>query len=100
MEENISLVALAKLFRRGVICKRKERALADEYIRRLNIKTYSRSVVVSSLSGGNQQKVVLAKWLLADPHIIIFDEPTRGIDVGPSATSTCSSASWRGRGKR
>jgi ABC-type sugar transport system ATPase subunit len=82
VEENISLVALGKLFRHGVIRKRTERTVADEYIRKLRIKAFSRAVVVSSLSGGNQQKVVLAKWLLAEPEIIIFDEPTRGIDVG------------------
>ncbi len=82
VEENISLVALGRLFRRGILHKGKERAVADEYMGRLRIKAYSRSVVVSSLSGGNQQKVVLAKWLLADPDVIILDEPTRGIDVG------------------
>ena len=48
----------------------------------MNIKTFSRAALVSSLSGGNQQKVVLAKWLLTDPDVVIFDEPTRGIDVG------------------
>ena len=82
VEENISLVALSKLFPSGVIRGQVERTVADDYMRRLRIKAFSRSVVVSSLSGGNQQKVVLAKWLLADPDIIIFDEPTRGIDVG------------------
>jgi ABC-type sugar transport system ATPase subunit len=82
VEENISLVALGRLFRHGVIRRATERAVADDYIRRLRIKAFSRSVVVSSLSGGNQQKVVLAKWLLNEPEIIIFDEPTRGIDVG------------------
>ncbi len=82
VEENISLVALGRLFKRGVIRRGVERAVADDYIRRLRIKAFSRSVVVSSLSGGNQQKVVLAKWLLNEPEIIIFDEPTRGIDVG------------------
>ena len=49
---------------------------------RLRIKTFSRDALVSSLSGGNQQKVVLAKWLMTTPDIIILDEPTRGIDVG------------------
>jgi ABC-type sugar transport system ATPase subunit len=82
VEENISLVALGKLFRGGVIRRGKERAVADDYMRRLRIKAASREALVASLSGGNQQKVVLAKWLLADPEIIILDEPTRGIDVG------------------
>jgi ABC-type sugar transport system ATPase subunit len=82
VEENICLVALGKLFRSGVIRRRTERTVADDFMRRLRVKAYSRAQVVSSLSGGNQQKVVLAKWLLADPEIIVFDEPTRGIDVG------------------
>ena len=82
VEENISLVALSRLFPRGVLARRKEAEVADDYIRRLRIKAFSRSAVVASLSGGNQQKVVLAKWLLNEPEIIVFDEPTRGIDVG------------------
>jgi ABC-type sugar transport system ATPase subunit len=82
VEENISLAALDRLSRFGVIGKRREHACADEYIQRMNIKTFSRTALVSSLSGGNQQKVVLAKWLLTDPDVVIFDEPTRGIDVG------------------
>jgi inositol transport system ATP-binding protein len=82
VEENISLVALSRLFPRGWLGRRKEGAVADDYMRRLRIKAFSRRAVVASLSGGNQQKVVLAKWLLAEPEIIVFDEPTRGIDVG------------------
>jgi ribose transport system ATP-binding protein/inositol transport system ATP-binding protein len=82
VEENISLAALDRVSRFGMIRKRREHACADEYIQRMNIKTFSRAALVSSLSGGNQQKVVLAKWLLTDPDVVIFDEPTRGIDVG------------------
>ena len=55
---------------------------ADEYIRELNIKTASQNTPVGSLSGGNQQKVILARWLLTHPDYLILDEPTRGIDVG------------------
>ena len=55
---------------------------ADEYIKALNIKTASIDTPVGSLSGGNQQKVILARWLLTHPKYLILDEPTRGIDVG------------------
>lgn len=61
---------------------KKEKSLVEDYRQKLNIKTPSIEQLVSNLSGGNQQKVVLAKWLLTDSKIIIFDEPTRGIDVG------------------
>lgn len=64
---------------------KKERKVVDEQIKRLTIKTHSREVCVNTLSGGNQQKVVLAKWLLGNPDIIIMDEPTRGIDIGAKA---------------
>ena len=57
-------------------------AFADEYITALNIKTASRETPIGSLSGGNQQKVILARWLLTHPDYLILDEPTRGIDVG------------------
>ena len=53
-----------------------------EYIKKLNIKTPSGDQIAGNLSGGNQQKIVIAKWLLNDPDVIILDEPTRGIDVG------------------
>src|SRR5208283_140556 len=66
----------------GIIQKSEERAWADDTIAMLRIKTFSRDALVSSLSGGNQQKVVLAKWLMTTPDVIILDEPTRGIDVG------------------
>ncbi|HAW15372.1 MAG: sugar ABC transporter ATP-binding protein [Clostridiales bacterium] len=57
-------------------------AFADEYIKLLNIKTASADTPIKSLSGGNQQKVILARWLLADPKYLLLDEPTRGIDIG------------------
>jgi ABC-type sugar transport system ATPase subunit len=80
--ENLTLVALSTLFPRGLVRRRREAPIADDFIQRLRIKTPSRDQIVSRLSGGNQQKVVLAKWLLTKPEIIIFDDPTRGIDVG------------------
>lgn len=80
--ENITLVALDKLFPKGLLRDRTEAKVADGYIEQLKIKTPNRRKQVSLLSGGNQQKVVLAKWLLMEPDIIILDEPTRGIDIG------------------
>ena len=66
----------------GLYNKGKARRASEEYIEKLNIKTPSADQIVGNLSGGNQQKIVIAKWLLNDPDIIILDEPTRGIDVG------------------
>jgi len=82
VEQNISLVSIDKLSQTGIIDKKLESEAAEKYIKSLSIKTYSKKAPITSLSGGNQQKVVLAKWLLDEPDIIIFDEPTRGIDVG------------------
>jgi len=82
VKQNISLVSINKLSRAGIIDNKRESEAAENYIKSLNIKTYSAKAPIKSLSGGNQQKVVLAKWLLDEPDIIIFDEPTRGIDVG------------------
>ncbi|PFG15881.1 monosaccharide ABC transporter ATP-binding protein (CUT2 family) [Propionicimonas paludicola] len=79
---NITAVALAKFAKWGVIDRNREYLTADEYRRSMNIKTPSVSEVVGRLSGGNQQKVVLSKWLAAGPDVLILDEPTRGIDVG------------------
>lgn len=79
---NISVTMLRELSRRfGIVDIRKERGLAEQYVRELNIKTPSLYARVYSLSGGNQQKVVLAKWLSVTPKLLILDEPTRGIDV-------------------
>ncbi len=82
VEHNISIVGLNKLAKWGLINKAKEAATADGLIAEMKIKATDRSQRVMYLSGGNQQKVVLSKWLMNDPQIIIFDEPTRGIDVG------------------
>jgi simple sugar transport system ATP-binding protein len=64
------------------ISRKQAEAFADEYIKRLNIKTASINTPIKSLSGGNQQKVILGRWLLTNPKYLILDEPTRGIDVG------------------
>jgi putative multiple sugar transport system ATP-binding protein len=82
ISSNISAVALAKFARWGVIDRNREYLTADEYRQSMNIKTPSISEVVGRLSGGNQQKVVLSKWLVSGPDVLILDEPTRGIDVG------------------
>ncbi len=80
---NMSLAALRRFFsERGVVDERKEAVKAEEYRRLINVKTATMEQPVGSLSGGNQQKVVLAKWMLTQPDVLILDEPTRGIDVG------------------
>ncbi len=82
VEHNISFVQLSKLARFGFINNKLERKKVEQMVGKLRIKAFSLKSMVNSLSGGNQQKVVLAKWLLSEPEIIIMDEPTRGIDVG------------------
>jgi ribose transport system ATP-binding protein len=82
IRDNISLAGLRGLARRGVVDRAKVRDQAEVQKKRLDIRCPSTTAPVSSLSGGNQQKVVLAKWLSMQPKLIIFDEPTRGIDVG------------------
>lgn len=80
--ENISTVTL-KNYRKGPFLNlRKERTIADRWIKTLNIKTPSPDTPVSSLSGGNQQKVILSKWLDNNPKLFLLNEPTKGIDVG------------------
>ncbi len=80
--ENTTLVDLPRQFPSGLIDRQKENRITDEYIQKLSIRTPSAQQLAGRLSGGNQQKVVLSKWLLSEPEIIILDEPTRGIDVG------------------
>lgn len=82
VRENISLANLDSLTRFGFIRRREERLVATSFIKDLMIKTPSTEQQVQNLSGGNQQKVVLAKWLFTKSKVLIFDEPTRGIDVG------------------
>ncbi|WBM81226.1 ATP-binding cassette domain-containing protein [Cryobacterium breve] len=79
---NVSAAALATLARFGVIDRHREYKVADDYRRRMNIKAPSVSSITGQLSGGNQQKVVLSKWVFTGPDVLFLDEPTRGIDVG------------------
>ena len=79
---NSTMAVLDWFVRGGLIDKKKEAQKAEEYVKTLKTKTPSVDALVGSLSGGNQQKVVIAKWLIRDCQVLIFDEPTRGIDVG------------------
>ena len=85
IRENITLPALARYSSRGIVSRSRESKRATEMCEKLNVKAPSTETKAASLSGGNQQKVVLAKWLSLNPRLLIFDEPTRGIDVGAKA---------------
>lgn len=85
VHHNSTIAHLGEFSKGGLIHRRRESAAMMEYVNILGIKAKSTGQAVKSLSGGNQQKVVLAKWMMTDPKIIIFDEPTRGIDVGAKA---------------
>jgi rhamnose transport system ATP-binding protein len=82
VDENVSLANLNAVSRTGLIDRERERTLAQQYVEQLRIKTSSVASDVESLSGGNQQKVALARWLAIAPKVLILDEPTQGVDVG------------------
>ena len=82
VEQNISLAVLARLTERGFIKSKEEAAVCERQIKALNIKTPSGRTKIRSLSGGNQQKAILGRWLEMSPRILVLDEPTKGIDVG------------------
>ena len=88
VRENVALSMLRRPGRLGVVSRGGERALAERYIRELRIVTPSCDETVGNLSGGNQQKTVLAKWLAAQVDVLILDEPTRGIDIGAKGEIT------------
>jgi rhamnose transport system ATP-binding protein len=79
---NTSLASLRRVAHRGLIDQAEERGLAERFVRQLRIKTPSVEMEAGALSGGNQQKVTLARWLAIDPSVLILDEPTQGVDVG------------------
>jgi ABC-type sugar transport system ATPase subunit len=85
VRHNISLPSLAHISRAGFIDGGREQDMVDEYFNRFAIQAPGPDAETINLSGGNQQKIVLAKWLARNCHIIIFDEPTRGVDVGAKA---------------
>lgn len=80
--ENSTMSSLERFMTGIFIDKKKEKKVSQEYVEKLKTKTPNVETAVINLSGGNQQKVVIAKWLIKDCDILIFDEPTRGIDVG------------------
>lgn len=82
---NLSLAMLDRLRRMGLLAKSQEKSVTEDYFRKLRVKSPSIETPVAALSGGNQQKVAIAKWLARDAKLLIVDEPTRGVDVGAKA---------------
>jgi putative xylitol transport system ATP-binding protein len=82
VSENINIASFAGISRMGFVSEKREQARTRDMIQRFNVKTHDGEQPVGNLSGGNQQKVVLGRWALLDPEVLLLDEPTRGIDVG------------------
>jgi rhamnose transport system ATP-binding protein len=85
IDENITLPIIRRLSNLALVDSGKAKAIAADYSSRLQVKSAGLDQLVSALSGGNQQKVVLGKWLASDPVVLMLDEPTRGIDIGTKA---------------
>jgi inositol transport system ATP-binding protein len=82
IKENVALASLKKFIYKGCLHEKEENKSVTEFCEKMNVKTPDYDTKIESLSGGNQQKVILAKWMVTDPDILIVDEPTRGIDIG------------------
>lgn len=85
VRENLNLTTLGQLFRRGRIPARIDRRQAAEISRKMSVKAPSLEAPIEALSGGNQQKIVLGKWLQTDPAVLLLDEPTQGVDIAAKA---------------
>lgn len=85
VRENVSSASLSKISRLSFVSQRRNRDLARRYAKQLGLRESAIEVAAGTLSGGNQQKVVLARWLARAPKLLILDEPTRGVDVGAKA---------------
>jgi monosaccharide-transporting ATPase len=85
VRENMTAAVLPRISRFGVVSRRKQNALVERYVRELGIKTSGPAALISELSGGNQQKVLIARALCTEPKMVMLDDPTRGIDVGAKA---------------
>ncbi len=98
VRENMSLATLKRDQKRGFLNKAKEREISAQMVKSMKVKTPSEEQIVRLLSGGNQQKVVVGKWLAQDPQVLLLDEPTRGIDVGAKAEIYALMEELAGRG--
>jgi galactofuranose transport system ATP-binding protein len=83
--ENLTLALMPQLTKAGIVDEEKQRVIVEKFIQRLGVKCSGPGQRIRELSGGNQQKVLLARWLAMNPKLVILDEPTRGIDVGAKA---------------
>ncbi len=90
IRENVALASLPKFIYHGRLHEKEENRAVTEFCAKMNVKTPDYETRIEALSGGNQQKVILAKWMVTNPDILIVDEPTRGIDVGAKSRFTSS----------
>ena len=100
VSDNVAIASLKKYLKAGVMLEDSRiEKLVDENIEKLSIKTPGRDTLIQSLSGGNQQKVIVSRWLANDPDVLIMDEPTRGIDVGAKYEIYCIISDLAKQGK-
>ena len=85
VRENISICTLREALLGGLVNRAKERELAGGMIDRLRVRTWGEEAAITNLSGGNQQKTTIGRWLLTRPKVLLLDDPTRGVDVGAKA---------------